>query len=326
MKEPSNATVKLERAKINEAISKDQEYRDEDILIKNWEGNNSQGNYLAEIAKEDSQFDGILNNRLEKEGYGFYKFPNGDHYFGSFKYDKRNNNGFYIWPQEEIEGKIHIESYHGFWKDNKKNKLGTYLWLNEEEDNEEFDNANFDVFVGKIEGNNFERGTFLKKNGDNYYVYHGDFASDGKKNDEKGYYYCSSLDRLFHGKIENDSFKNGYISYFDEEGNMTKIIYCEFESNNDLKNILTQEEMNQEELQKEMEENILFRNVILGIDYFGSIYSTFKETYKFLSENVGELSIFEDKDAFPNIMKYASAYNKNNIYIDIETKVFGKKM
>ena len=326
MKEPSNATVKLERAKINEAISKDQEYRDEDILIKSWEGNNSQGNYLAEIAKEDSQFDGILNNRLEKEGYGFYKFPNGDHYFGSFKYDKRNYNGFYIWPQEEIEGKIHIESYHGFWKDNKKNKLGTYLWLNEEEDNEEFDNANFDAFVGKIEGNNFERGTFLKKNGENYYVYHGNFSPDGKKNDEKGYYYVSSLDRLFHGKIENDTFKNGYISYFDEEGNMTKIIYCEFESNNDLKNILTQEEMNQEELQKEMEENILFRNVILGIDYFGSIYSTFKGTYKFLSENVGELSIFEDKDAFPNIMKNASAYNKDNIYIDIETKVFGKKM
>ena len=35
MKEPSNATIKLERAKINEAISKEEEYRDEDILIKN---------------------------------------------------------------------------------------------------------------------------------------------------------------------------------------------------------------------------------------------------------------------------------------------------
>jgi hypothetical protein len=88
MKEPSNTIVKLERAKINEVLSKEEEYRDEDILIKKWEGSNSLGNYLAEISKEDSQFDGILNSRLEREGYGFYKFPNGDHYFGSFKYDK----------------------------------------------------------------------------------------------------------------------------------------------------------------------------------------------------------------------------------------------
>lgn len=326
MKVPSDTIVKLERAKINEVLSKEEEYRDEDILIKKWEGSNSLGNYLAEISKEDSQFDGILNSRLEREGYGFYKFPNGDHYFGSFKYDKRNYNGFYIWPQEEKDGKVHIESYHGYWKDNKKSKSGIYLWLDEDEDNEEFDNANFEAFVGKIEGDNFERGTFLKKNGDNYYVYHGNYSPEGKKNDEKGYFYCSSLDKLFHGKIENDVFKHGYISYFDEDGNMTKIIYCEFESNSEVKNILTEEEIDQEEIEKEKEENILFRNVILGIDYFGAIYKTFKETYKFLSENVGELSIFEDKEAFPNIMKTASAYNTDNIYLDIEAKVFGKKL
>ncbi len=57
---------------------------------------------------------GILNNLLEKERYGFYRFPNNDNYFGIFKYDERNYNGFYIWLQEEVDGKIHTGSYLGF--------------------------------------------------------------------------------------------------------------------------------------------------------------------------------------------------------------------
>ena len=45
MREPSNTTFKLERAKINEIISKEEEYIEDDVSIKKWEGNNSQGNY-----------------------------------------------------------------------------------------------------------------------------------------------------------------------------------------------------------------------------------------------------------------------------------------
>ena len=85
MKEPSTTTFRLERKKINDSINENGEYTDSDITIKKWEGN-SQGNYLAEIAKDDSQFVGILNNRLEKEGYGFYRFPNNDNYFALYIY------------------------------------------------------------------------------------------------------------------------------------------------------------------------------------------------------------------------------------------------
>ena len=163
MKEPSPTSFKLERAKINEVLSNQEEYIDEDILIKKWEGNNTFGNYLAEITKDGTQFIGILNSRLEREGFGYYRFQNNDHYFGSFKYDQRNNNGFYIWPPEEIGDKIHTESYHGYWKDNKKYKYGIYLWLDEEDENEEFDKADFQAYVGQFDGNIYKRNILKKR-------------------------------------------------------------------------------------------------------------------------------------------------------------------
>lgn len=327
MREPSNTTFKLERAKINEIISKEEEYIEDDVSIKKWEGNNSQGNYLAEIAKDGTQFIGILNNRLEKEGYGYYRSQNNDHYFGSFKYDQRNYNGFYIWATEERDDKVHTESYHGYWKDNKKYKNGIYMWLDEEEDNEEFDKANFQAYVGQFDGNIYKRGTFLRKDGDNYYVYHGNFTPEGKKNDDEAFFYSSTLDRLFHGKIENDVFISGYISYFNSDsGLMEKMVYCELGSNKEVKKMKFKEEINEEEFKKEEEGNLLFRNVILGIDYFGSIYKNYKDTVKFLIEEMRETAIFEDKEKFPSMMKMASGYNKNNIYFDIETNALGKKI
>ena len=314
MKEPSSTTISLERAKINEILSKEEQYLENDILIKKWEGENNSGNFLCQVEKDGTQFIGVLNNRLEKEGFGYYQFINGDHYFGSFKYDQRNYNGFYIWPQEERDGKIHTESYHGFWKDNKKNKYGIYLWLDEEEDNEEFDNANFDAYVGYFENNIIKRGTFLQKKEDNYYVYHGDFSPDGKRNDEKAFFYSSNLDRLFHGKIENDIFKSGYISYFNEDGLLENIVYCDFGENKEVKKITMEKDINTEDKKKEKDDNTLFRNVILSIDYFGKIYKTYKSTVKFLIEEMREIDIFEDKERFPNMMKTAVAYNKDNIY------------
>ena len=326
MRESSTTTFKLERAKINEVLSNQEEYKDDDILIKKWEENSNSGNYLAEITKDGTQFLGILNSRLEKEGYGYYRFQNDDHYFGSFKYDQRNYNGFYIWPSEQRGDKIHTESYHGFWKDNKKNKYGIYLWLDEEEDNEEFDKANFEAYVGNFDGNKYIRGTFLRKDGDNYYVYHGNFTPEGKKNDEKAFFYSSSLDRLFHGHIENDAFKNGYISYFNDDGIIDNIVYCDFGDNKEVKKMIMQEDMKEEDLKKEKDDNTLFRNVILSIDYFGEIYNTFKSTVKFLIEEMGELTIFEDKEKFPTLMKLIVAYNRNNIYFDIENKALGNRV
>ena len=112
------------------------------------------------------------------------------------------------------------------------------MWLDEEEDNKGFDNANFYVYAGIFEGNNFKRGIFLQKKEDNYYVYHDDFTLDEKRNDDHAFFYSYSLDRLFHGKIENDIFKSWYIVYFVfDSGDIEKIVYCDFDSNKDVKKI-----------------------------------------------------------------------------------------
>ena len=78
----------------------------------------------------------------------------------------------------------------------------------------------------------YSKGTYLQKIGDDYFLYHGKFTKDGKKNDENGFFYSAKFDRLFHGKIENDVFIKGYVTYFNpEEGTIENIVYANFDKN-----------------------------------------------------------------------------------------------
>lgn len=71
--------------------------------------------------------------------------------------------------------------YYGFWNNNKRDKNGMYIWIDEPLGNEQFEPANFDTYVGLIENDTFKRGTYLSKNGDDYYLYHGNFDNELKK-------------------------------------------------------------------------------------------------------------------------------------------------
>lgn len=53
--------------------------------------------------------------------------------------------------------------------------------MNEPLNNKEFDNANFDAYVGNFDNDKFVRGTYLSKISDDYYLYHGNFDGEGKK-------------------------------------------------------------------------------------------------------------------------------------------------
>ena len=86
------------------------------------------------------------------------------------------------------------------------------------------------------------------------------------------------------------------------------------------------DEINKYDLKAEEDETLLFKNVLLSIDYFGIIYKIYKETVKFLIEEMEEVSIFEDKEKFPISMKIAIAYSKNNIYFDKEEKLWEKEI
>ena len=216
MKEESDLKIFLDKEKIVEAISKDGQYVTDDVKIKKWEGSEGTESYLIEMAKSNIRYNGVLNKIFERDGYGIHEFSNGDKYFGFFKEDKRNFNGIYFWPSEEKNGRKYSEMYYGFWRDNHKDSNGIYLWLDEPSNNNDqnFDNTNLEAYVGQFEEGTYSIGTFLQKTEDDYYLYYGKFTKNGQKNDDNGFFYSSKFDRLFHGKIENDDFVEGYVFFF----------------------------------------------------------------------------------------------------------------
>ena len=268
---------------------------------------------------------GCLNKVLDIDGYGIHKYPNGDKYFGYYRDDKRNFNGIYYWPSEENDGRIKQEMYYGFWKDNLKEKNGMYVWLDEstQEKNKNFDNTNLEAYIGDFTGGSYNRGTYLQKAGDDYYLYHGNFTKDGKKNDENGFFYSAKFDRLFHGIIENDTFVKGYVTYFNpDEGTIENIMYVNFDKNLNVTNIILDKDLQQKEKENESKLCSRFRDVILGIDYFGELYKKIKDITKFMDENMNDFDIFNNEEKYPIMVNLCVAYSRNNIDTDIKSKVF----
>lgn len=325
MKEESDLKIFLDKEKIVEAISKDGQYVTDDVKIKKWEGSEGTESYLIEMAKSNIRYNGVLNKIFERDGYGIHEFSNGDKYFGFFKEDKRNFNGIYFWPSEEKNGRKYSEMYYGFWRDNHKDSNGIYLWLDEPTNNNDqnFDNTNLEAYVGQFEEGTYSIGTFLQKTEDDYYLYYGKFTKNGQKNDDNGFFYSSKFDRLFHGKIENDDFVEGYVFFFDsEEGSIENIVYSCFDKNMNVTSFKLEKELDETEKENESKLCSRFRDVILGIDYFGELYQKVKDISHFVEENLGNVDIFNDNEKFPLMIKLAVAYSRNNIDKDISDKVF----
>ena len=318
----------VDKIRVNEEINENEKYDEDGIIIKKWEGEDDADSYLIQIDKANSSFIGVLNGKFERNGYGVCTYENGDQYFGYFDNDQRNKHGIYLWPQEKKNGSVYSEAYHGFWRDNKREKNGIYLWLDEPISNEQFDNANFDAYVGLMENDKFRRGTYLSKIGDDYYLYHGNFDQDGKKTDDNAFFYSSKFDRLLHGKVKKDVFVSGYIAFFDSNSGLLKdIAFVSQGRDGNISNVILKEELLKDERELAKEEKIIttFRNVILEVDYFGNIYSSFKDIKNFVGSKMNSPEIFEDKEKFPEVINLCSSYNNNNIYNDIEKKAFGNK-
>ena len=322
MKKASGAKILLEKEKIMSAIKEEGEYQEDGLRILKWDGAEDNESYLIELSKSNVKFNGVLNTFLEKDGYGIHHFENGDKYFGFFNDDKRNFNGIYFWPSEYKDGRIKSEMYYGFWKDNNIGNNGIYIWMDESESEQDFDNTNLEAYVGQFVNGTYHKGTYLQKMGDDYFLYHGGFTKDGLKNDENGFFYSAGLDRLFHGKIENDIYVHGYIAFFNsEEGNIENLVYSNFDKDEKITSIILEKNLQKSEKEKESKICSLFRDVILGIDYFGDLYNKVKEISNFVEENMGTLDVFNDEEHYPSIIKLAVAYSRDNINKDINSKV-----
>ena len=325
MKSSTTNYIEIDKSKVMQEINENGQYEDNNIYIKlsemEEEDEENQNTYITEMTKNNSLFIGVLNDKFKREGYGLNNFENGDKYFGYYEDDQRSKNGIYFW-NPEIKGKNTVsECYFGNWKNNKKEKSGIYLWLTEPTNSNSFDEANFEAFVGEFEDDMYKKGTYLIKEGDEYYLYHGRFDRAGRKSDDSAYFYSSKNDRLLHGRISRDVFRNGYIYVFDSNsGTVKDMAYATFDKEGNLIDSTYKTNLLKEDREKEEKSMSHFRNIILSVDYFGYIYSKFKDIYSFIDNEIDSADVFEDKDKLAKINKLCNDYNINNIYYDIEKK------
>lgn len=320
MKEPQkNSKITLDKAAIFKALDKTGEYKNESlkITIKKWEDDDVVGNMFIIKIEGETPFLGVVNGMFEREGFGVNTYSNGDIYFGYFSENQRNKHGIYSYKPKLENNFILSEYYYGMWKDDYRDGYGIYLWLRENKSNEPFNNfetSSFKAYIGNISKDIFTKGTLLIKSENNYYIYHGQFNSEGKKHGDLSFFYSAQKELLLYGNFDNDIFISGYIAKFTDEGNIIKINKY-FNGKIEEKN-----ESNSKEI--EIVEKIMFnfRNIIMSKDYFGDIYKEFKEVNKFREKNMNNLEIL-NSDRYIDIMKAAVGYNKISIFRDIEKYV-----
>ena len=100
-------------------------------------------------------------------------------------------------------------------------------------------------------------------------------------------------------------------------------MYANFDKNLKITSIILDKDLQQKEKDNESKLCSRFRDVILGIDYFGELYNKIKDITKFMEENMNSLDIFINEEKYPLMINLCVAYSRNNIDNDIKSKVFG---
>ena len=309
----------FDKAIIFKSLDKFGEYKNEKLktTIKKWEDDDITSNMFIIKIDGDCQFLGVINGLFEREGFGVNTYSNGDYYFGYFSENERNKHGIYSFKPKIENDLILSEYYYGSWKDNFKDGYGIYLWLKENKTSKpfsDFSNASFKAYIGNITRDAFTKGTLLIKSFDNYFVYHGTFNSEGKKHGDLSFFYSAQKELLLYGTFENDNFISGFISTFNDEGNLIKI--CKYNNGE----MVERKDINQIEI--DIVEKIMFnfRNVIMSKDYFGDVYKEFGNVIKFKEKHMNNLDIL-NSDKYIDIMNAVVRYNKITIFKDIENYV-----
>ena len=324
----SKNKIHYNKKDIFKKLKSNDKYQSGNTIIIRWEDemNEDTEMYVMKNKINNLPFIGVINYEFKREGYCINKYLNGDEYFGYYKNDLRNKQGMYIYkPKYEI-GKIILRQYYfGLWENDLKEGRGIYLWLKESIDQSNrniinnksynpfnnFDKANFSAYVGNFEKNKFTKGTLLKKEEDNYFVFHGYFLNS-KKEGKNCFYYSAKLEEILYGTFKDDKFIEGFIGKFDENGEVKNIIKYKNKS------IIEKDKVQSSDNIQEISNKILtFRNVIMSKDYFGILYNIFKEAIDFKNENMNDVEIF-NSDIYLDLMDIASSYNQVSIFKDIE--------
>ena len=275
--------------------------------------------YVFALQNKDPKtpFLGVVNYYFKREGYCLNTYSNGDIYFGYYKNDLRNRQGLYSFKPTKNKNNILSQFYYGLWENDLFNGNGIYLWLKEKEDKapfSDYDNANFEAFVGNSSEGKFKKGALISKEGKNYYVYYGNFTDDGKKEGNKCFYYSSNLERLCYGTFENDIFIEGYVGNFDKKGNLNALIIYKKDSEN------TKGEKIKLKKEPEIENSLVkIREIILNKNYLNMIYEEFAKIIKFRDEKMNNIEIIMTEE-YGTIIK-SFQFNKITLCEDIENNI-----
>ena len=308
----NTSKITFDKLDIFRSLSKKGEYKDEkaNTIIKKWEDGEVTSNLFILQIKNGLQFLGVINGIFEREGFGFNTYKNGDIYFGYFSEDKRNKHGIYSYKPKIENNFISREYYYGLWKDDYRNEYGVYLWLKENKNISpfsDFENAIFTAYVGNIKQDVFTKGTLLIKNENDYFIYHGNFNKEGKKEGNLCFFYSLKKNMLFYGSFQKDIFISGYIATFNTEGNIINLCKCN-----------QGKIMNRNEINQEVEQFLInFRKVIMSKDYFKNIYEVFGKAIEFRDKNLNNIEIF-NSGYYIDIINAAVVYNKISIFRNIE--------
>ena len=312
---------------IEKKLNANKKYQTNNTTIIRWEDemNPDTKMYVLKNKFNNLPFIGVVNYDFKREGYCVNKYLNGDEYFGNYSNDLRNRQGIYIYKPKYETGKIILRQYYfGLWENDLKQGRGIYVWLKEDKNNSKnsynnksynpfnnFDKANFDAYVGNFDKNKFTKGTLLKKEGDNYFVFHGWFLNS-KKNGKNCFYYSAKLEEILYGTFKDDKFIEGFVGKFDDNGDLKNLIKYKNKS------IIEKDKFEPSDDEKEVAKKILtFRNIIMSQDYFGILYNIFKEAIDFKNDNMNKEEIF-NSELYLDLMDIAASYNQVSIFKDIE--------
>ena len=323
----SKNKIHYNKKDIQKKLNSNKKYLTNNTTIIRWEDdmNPDTKMYILKNKFNNLPFIGVVNSEFKREGYCVNKYLNGDEYFGYYSNDLRNKQGMYIYKPKYETGKIILRQYYfGLWENDLKEGRGIYLWLKEDKSISKnnynnksynpfnnFDKADFDAYVGNFEKNKFTKGTLLKKEGDNYFVFHGCF-SNTKKNGKNCFYYSAKLEELLYGTFKDDKFIEGFVGKFDDNGELKEMIKYKNKS------IIGKDKFEPNDDEKEISNKLLtFRNIIMSKDYFGILYNIFKEAIDFKNDNMNKEEIF-NSELYLDLMDIAASYSQISIFKDVE--------
>ena len=312
---------------IEKKLNSNKKYQTNNTTIIRWEDdmNPDTKMYALKNKFNNLPFIGVVNYDFKREGYCVNKYLNGDEYFGNYSNDLRNRQGIYIYKPKYETGKIILRQYYfGLWENDLKQGRGIYVWLKEDKNNSKnsynnksynpfnnFDKANFDAYVGNFDKNKFTKGTLLKKEGDNYFVFHGWFLNS-KKNGKNCFYYSAKLEEILYGTFKDDKFIEGFVGKFDDNGDLKNLIKYKNKS------IIEKDKFEPSDDEKEVAKKILtFRNIIMSQDYFGILYDKFKDAIDFKNANMNNVEVF-NSELYLDLLDIAASYNQASIFKNIE--------